>query len=42
MEVYELTLIVSLRVKKENQHDDENEVYNKYVLPRSLIQSVRS
>jgi hypothetical protein len=31
--VYELTLIVLLRAKKHNQHDDENEVYNQYVHP---------
>jgi hypothetical protein len=34
--VYELTLIVSLRVKKENQYDDdddENKVYNQYAYP---------
>jgi hypothetical protein len=29
--VYELTLTVSLRVKKQNQHDDENEAYNQYI-----------
>jgi hypothetical protein len=30
---YELTLIVSLREKRENRHDDENEVYNQYIHP---------
>jgi hypothetical protein len=28
-----LTLIIYLHVKKENQHDDKNEVYSQYVHP---------
>jgi hypothetical protein len=29
----ELALVISVHVKKENRHDDENEVCNQYALP---------
>jgi hypothetical protein len=29
----ESTLIISVLVKRENQHHDENEVYNQYIHP---------
>jgi hypothetical protein len=32
-EVYELILIISLHTKKENQHEDVNEVYSQYINP---------